>query len=436
MITSMPSLELDARPERRLIRPYGSYRHVHFHVTVASVPEGTRTARAPLTIGLVLDRSGSMHGEKLATARMAALAVLDRLTDQDRVGAVVFDHVVDVLQEGVPATPDAKARLRRTLSSIEARGRTALHEGWLIGCRIIAPESVASDRLSRCFLLTDGLANVGLIDPEQIAAEAAAVRANAGIGTSTFGVGLDYDEALLGPVAVAGGGQFHHLRRPSEIHTTFLGELGELLVVAARSVQLEIEASPGTAAELISPFWLTALGDNVARWSVALGDLLAGEQRDVVMRFGFLNRLLHGDSFVRARLCWVDAGGERSSEWQEVHFELADDAMRGAERADPAVQLTVGLHHAERAQRMAVELSRGGDIQAARQLLHTVAGRISEYSAIDPRLEEAVGALESAARDLEQQGYSPARAKEAYFSLHVSGRGSRDLRGPATTRDP
>src|SRR5438132_172271 len=99
-------------------------------------------------------------------------------------------------------------------------------------------------RLTRCFLLTDGLANVGVTDVEQIAADAAGVRANAGVGTSTFGIGLDYNEALLGPMAVAGGGQFHNLRSPAEIATTFLGELGELLAVAARDVRLEIEGTP------------------------------------------------------------------------------------------------------------------------------------------------------------------------------------------------
>lgn len=281
-LSSSPALSLEVRPERRLIRPHGSFRHVDFHVTVAPRVAEPTVDRAAVSIVLVVDRSGSMQGDKLTIARTAATAVLDRLGADDIVACVVFDDHIDVLQEAAHASAEVKARLRAELSRVEARGTTALHEAWLTGCRLIAPESPATNRLPRCFLLTDGLANVGLTDAEQIAAQAGGVRANAGIGTSTFGIGLDYDEGLLGPMAVAGGGQFHHLRSPAEITATFLGELGELLAVAARNVRLEIEAAPGTSAELISPFWLTSQSDNGARWAVALGDLLAGEERDVL----------------------------------------------------------------------------------------------------------------------------------------------------------
>jgi len=423
---STPMLTLEARPERRLIRPHGSFRHVDFRVSVAALPPSDGADRPPLTIGLVLDRSGSMHGQKIVTARSAALAVLDRLRVQDRVAAVVFDHQVDVLQEAAPASAEVKARLRAELSSIEARGNTALHEGWLTGCRVIAPETAKADHLARCFLLTDGLANVGLTDREQIAAQAAEVRANAGIGTSTFGIGVDYDEGLLGPMAVAGGGQFHHLRGPEEIATTFLGELGELLAVAARNVRLEIHAAPGTSAELVSPYWLTSTGD--ARWSVALGDLLAGEDRHVIVRFGFLSQPEHAGHLVRARLSWTGDVGEENSAWQQVFFEYADHAARNAERADPAVQRLVGVHHAGRAQRRAIELSRAGDMNGARELLRAVARRIAEYAGTDPELQDALSALRAAERDLEQHGYSVAAAKEAYYGSQLRTRAQRDLR--------
>src|SRR6185295_4629290 len=147
------------------------------------------------------------------------------------VAAVIFDEHIDVLQTGAYATAEVKARLRAELSAVQARGSTALHEGWLTGCRAITPEEIGAT-VARCFLLTDGLANIGLTDAEQIASETAGVREHAGVGTSTFGIGLDFDESLLGPMAVAGGGQFHRLRTSAEIAHTFLGELGELFKVA------------------------------------------------------------------------------------------------------------------------------------------------------------------------------------------------------------
>jgi Ca-activated chloride channel family protein len=422
------SLQFIAIPERRLIAPSGSFRHVHFHIEVAAQPVAPTSTRPPLTIGLVLDRSGSMHGQKIATARTAAVSVLDRLREQDRVAAVIFDHQIDVLQEAAPATAEVKARLRAELSSVQARGNTALHEGWLTGCRVIAPEAMTDDRLSRCFLLTDGLANVGVTDAEQIAAQAADVRANAGIGTSTFGIGLDYDEGLLGPMAVAGGGQFHHLRDASEIASTFLGELGELLAVAARNVCLELQGGSGMTAELVSAYWLSSQLSAETRWVISLGDLLAGETRDVVVRIGFLGAAQPAHQVLRARLRWTDASGEHTTQWTAVVFETANDAMRHTERADPNVLRVVGVHHAERAQRRAIELSRGGDVDGARKLLQAVAGRIAEYAGSDAQLQGALSALRAAEQDLQAQGYAPMAAKEAYYGSQLRTRSQRDLR--------
>jgi Ca-activated chloride channel family protein len=142
-----PLLSLAACPERRLIRPHGSFRHVAVHISVAARPVGATADRPPVSIGLVLDRSGSMHGDKIATARLAALAVLDRLREHDRVAAVCFDHQVDVLQEAAPACAEVRARLRAELLRVQARGNTALHEGWLTGCRVTAPETASADHL-------------------------------------------------------------------------------------------------------------------------------------------------------------------------------------------------------------------------------------------------------------------------------------------------
>src|SRR5215475_5819812 len=118
-------VELAMLPERRLIGA-GSLRHIDFHVRVAEARH-QQARRAPVAIGLVLDRSGSMSGHKIETARQAALAVLERLTDADRVAAVVFDDRIDVLMDGAPATPETRARLRAELAAVEARGSTALH---------------------------------------------------------------------------------------------------------------------------------------------------------------------------------------------------------------------------------------------------------------------------------------------------------------------
>lgn len=191
-------LTLHARPERKFIRKSGDECAIDFHVRVGSTPERKESEREPLRLALVLDRSGSMQGEKLRIAKRAALAVLDQLNERDSVALVVFDDRIDVIQSAAPVTPKLKQQIQTALQRIDARANTALYEGWLTGCNAIVSDAgpSAGDALTRCFLLTDGIANVGVTDPERIASEAAGVREHTKISTSTFGIGQDYNESI------------------------------------------------------------------------------------------------------------------------------------------------------------------------------------------------------------------------------------------------
>jgi Ca-activated chloride channel family protein len=372
-----------------------------------------------------------MQGQKMSTAKRAALAVVDRLDERDQVAVVVFDDRVDVVQAAAHATDDVKARIRHKLEGIRARARTALHEGWLTGCQAIARDSapVGETGLARCFLLTDGLANVGVTDPEQIAGEAAGIREEAGIGTSTFGIGGDYDEALLGPMAVAGGGQFHHLRSAAEIAKTFTGELGDLLAAAAGQVRLELEADHGVTAEVISEYWVSQISTGPSRWSIMMGDLLAGEERHVVVRFGFP----HNDGgreghAIRARITWTFRDREFATGWQEVRFSYATHRACSDEPHNPDVMRWVGLHSAERVKREATGQSRRGDLEEARRNLQKVACSIADYAGSDQQLREAMRDLTDLDAQLAVKPLDADEAKEVYYVSQRRSRGQKDFR--------
>lgn len=429
------SLTLNALPERNLIRPGGSHRHVVYVIKVGDLPPAP-SARSPLRLALVLDRSGSMAGEKLDTAKRAALAVLDRLDEADQVSVVAFDNEIEVVQPLAPVTEKLRVAVRTALAKIEARASTALHEGWLTGCEAIASESSDDAKkangsqldLARCFLLTDGLANVGVADPEALATEAAEVREKAGIGTSTFGIGPDYDENLLGPLAVAGGGQFHHLRDAGDIAETFVGEVGELLAVAARQVRLELSVEPAVSVEVVSDYWAKPATPNQSVWSVAVGDLLGGESRQVVVRLGFPPKGGQTRQAIRAHLVWSTAGGERVGSWQEVAFSYASNRECDVEERDLEAMRWVASHHAERAKREAARNSRQGDLKGARYALSAVAGRISAYAGSDPALRAILAELADLEEKIGKAPVSSMVAKEHYYQSQRVSRSQRDHR--------
>ena len=419
------SLTLRARPERKLIRTNGCECAIDFHVQVGPAPAQKGSRRTPLKLALVLDRSGSMQGEKLNIAKRATLAVLDQLTNNDSVAVVVFDNQIDVLQAGTQVTPDLKLRVRKALEALEARASTALHEGWLTGCNSIASDigSPAGEALARCFLLTDGIANVGVTDPEQIASEAAGIREHTGISTSTFGIGQDYNELLLGPMAVAGGGQFHHLRKPDEIFNTFVGELGELLQTAIRQVRLEVEIESGLKMELISAYWM-----DVAQGTIALGDLQYSEEQHAVIRVQFPAQWSSERRTIRVRLLWLEGKSERKTDWQELHFVYANDKAWEEEVRDVDVVQVESMQEADRARREAIVRNNRGDLAGAQAVLQKAVSHLASNAPAAPPLQAELASLDAFSGQMASAPLPPAAAKEQYYQQQRRSRNKADYR--------
>lgn len=450
------TIEFEARPERKRIRPAGSKRHIVFSIraekkATPAAPAAAQTSAppspsqanpalavnranqdetcAPVDLVLVLDRSGSMGGAKMVVARNAAAEIVESLTPADRIAAVIFDTHIDVIHEATPATEDARRELVGKLKRVEARGGTALHQGWLKGCLQIASEAgMQSGRISQCYLLTDGQANEGLTDVEQIASQAFDLKNRTGITTNTFGVGLDYNEHLLGPMATAGGGQFHHLETPDDIAASFTGSLGTTRRTVARSVELEIAAVEDVDLDLISQYW--APRDNAAptwRLVVPIGDLPQCERR-VTVRCRFPHGKVGGSRVVRARVRWTEGATAFATGWQEVTFTFASDDDCIQETFDPAVMGVVGQDHAYRAMAQATQAARGGNTEEGVQILERALRRLTRWTKAAPDLVQLRYEMEELLERVRYNRLDSSSSKEAYSSSLRRSRGSEDYR--------
>lgn len=204
--------------------------------------------RAPLELSLVLDRSGSMDGEPLAEAKRCAEMIVDHLGPKDRVAIVHFGSDIAVASP-IGRVTDRSA-VKRAIQAIECNGMTALHGGWLKGAEMIA-ERANRTAIARVLLLSDGCANEGLVEPHAIAEQAEALR-KAGVSTSTYGVGRNFDERLMTLMASAGGGNAYYGKTAQDLMGSFREEFDLLSALCARDVRLRITPAAGVIVEVLN----------------------------------------------------------------------------------------------------------------------------------------------------------------------------------------
>lgn len=212
---------------------------IKINLDVPVIP--VEVARPPVNLALVLDRSGSMSGEKIAKAREAAITALRRLGPQDLFSLVVYDHTVQTL---VPPQSAANSEwIEARIRSIDTGGNTALY-GAVSQAAAEVRKNLDSRYVHRVVLLSDGIANVGPSAPEDLARLGAAL-IKEGISVTTIGIGNDFNEDLMTQLAARSDGNHYFVESSRDLPRIFAAELGDVLSVAARQVVIEVICPKG-----------------------------------------------------------------------------------------------------------------------------------------------------------------------------------------------
>ncbi|MDR3575873.1 MAG: VWA domain-containing protein [Anaerolineaceae bacterium] len=241
-----------------------------------------RQGRSRLNLALVLDRSGSMSGEKLEYVKKAASHLVGVLQEGDRVAVIAYDSEVSVLSPSVMMTPSIQVGLQQKIAALDAGNMTYLSGGWLQGCQEVA-QSVEENQLNRVLLLTDGLANEGITDLEELGSHARQLSAR-GVSTSTFGVGEGFNEHLLEHMANQGGGAFYYIASPHEIPDIFLRELNEMVAITARQAEISIQVPAAVSVQVLGDWRIDQNGGRAGQQRILLGDLAAGHRQEVFVK--------------------------------------------------------------------------------------------------------------------------------------------------------
>jgi len=207
-------------------------------VTLASAKTKSKK-RNPLNLSLVIDRSGSMHGEKLDYVKEAAKLLCNQLSSDDRVSLTTFDDKVHTVFQNSKINSDIQ--VDSLIDGIYSGGCTNLSGGYLNGITL-AEESMKKGYVNRVILLTDGLANSGIVNENEIA-QLVRDGLKRGISTTTIGVGENYNEDLLGTMAENGGGSTYFIENPEDAASIFNEELGYLFDLTAQNLKINFSPS-------------------------------------------------------------------------------------------------------------------------------------------------------------------------------------------------
>jgi Ca-activated chloride channel family protein len=331
-------------------------------------PPSVSRQRPALNLALVIDRSGSMAGSKLSYARKAARFLAGELSERDRLAIVTFDSEVKVL---VPSQAVRDPLLFiSAINTIDAGGCTALFDGWLAGATEVASQ-LDPQGLNRVLLLSDGQANDGLTDHQQIAARVEGLTQR-GISTSAFGLGRGFDEDLMGAMAGAGDGTLAQIESPQQLADLYASELQGLASTVGRKVSLGIRARHG--AELVD-----VLNDlpRTSAGNFQLPNLRHGQELGIGVRLQ-LPAWTPNQEIASVRLAWRSPERDGRQELiEQLTLPVRPQTELEGLAADPLVAEQLALLQANRDRRLAIEELDRGDLRAAMASLEAVDQRLA-----------------------------------------------------------
>jgi Ca-activated chloride channel family protein len=300
---------------------------------------------------------------------------------------------------------------------------TNLSGGWFTGCDRIA-DQMSQEYLNRALLLTDGLANRGVTDQEQLVYHAKELRRR-GISTTTFGVGQDFNQFLLQGIADGGGGHFYFIDKPNQIPNYFAGELGELLATVVREMTLELKAPAGVEVHLLNNFFTE---QTQAAFRLFLGDAYAGELYTLVLKLKLPPLPLGQPLTLGLTLRYEDVQQRQAVTLEETFaFTVADPAACAVQPVNETVLKEASRQEAEKAKMEALEREYKGEVVEAKGILLETSQRLSRNmpaSMAAPLLDE-LGKMKD---KIEQRTLTSEESKELHYTTYQARKSRRDYK--------
>jgi Ca-activated chloride channel family protein len=367
---------------------------------------GLSGQRLPLNFALVLDRSGSMAGEKINTLKAAVNTIIDQLADDDVVAIIPFESRPQVL---VPAGKVGdRAGLKRRVATMRASGGTRMGQALQTGLEQ-ARLHAGAGRTSRIVLLTDGEAT----DALEVSRQAAEQAGELGIPIIGLGFGSDWNEDFLAELVRRSSrsergaqGYADYIPDAAQVERIFQ-EVYQSMQVVGRGTTLTVRLAQGLQARRAwqaTPL-IRDLGDEPFQERAAVlpvGDLEQGGAAyllEVMLppRPAGMVRIAQVEA-----VCQAGQGQAHSRVDVVVHY-----STEGAGQVNGRVMGVVDKVQAFKLQTQALQQAEAGDIRLATQKL-----RAAVTILLDQGETELAGQMQAEAERLERSGVLSSQARK------------------------
>ncbi|MBK7862843.1 MAG: VWA domain-containing protein [Archangiaceae bacterium] len=269
------SLTLNGKLSHPYVVPGSSDVFATLEVSAVDVP-GAR--RAPVNMALVIDRSGSMSGQKLADAKRAAKELLRLLDERDSLAIVHYGSDV----KGLPSrkvTDENREVMRRYIDRLYDDGGTNIGAGLTTGQQFVAQAS-CEGCVERVVLISDGQPTEGIQSTRGLSNIVQRLHER-GVSVTALGIGYDFNEDLMSQLAMVGGGSYGYLRDSAALAAVIQRDLQQAGTLVARDVKLSVRLPQGVQLGEVLGRPFTRSGDAV---TVSLPDFSARQVEKLVVR--------------------------------------------------------------------------------------------------------------------------------------------------------
>lgn len=373
-------------------------------------PPISQGQRQPLVVGLAIDKSWSMKGEKMSSVIEAACSLVNWLTRMDYLAVIAYSNDVQVVQ---PTTPlNEKVTVTDKIRNIQVATSTNLSGGWLQTLRAIESKKLenAEGAIKRVILLTDGNPTLGIKEPEQLI-QIARDHQEKGISTTTIGVGDDFNEEMLRSIAEAGGGNYYCIDDPEMASDIFFQEFGEIGALYAQAVELKLKLPTGCKLNrLLHPYSYNVEGDEVV---IQLGDLRSDDNKTILLSLESVGGLGLADSGeipitasyynLMDHMKMDSASGivsVRDADTGGTSRDARDPGDKGAPRRDPEVLVELLVNQTAESIQKASKRLREGASEESLEMVRIQAQKLKEHRDLAPL---TMGSLLNRLENLEEK---------------------------------